>query len=182
VATDINQGPLQKAQQTVNAYRVGHAVDLIQCDGLSGVDTGTVDCVVIAGMGGELIADILEAWLGQNTSKKPMLLLQPMSRTPLLREFLAKNGFFTEEERFVQSGRRVYSILKAQYGDTNRKISEVEIQTGPMKEAMGQVQRLYIQKRLASLKREQNGLDGEGQKKQSMLIAQIEDILRSGEL
>lgn len=59
------------------------------CDGLSGIRPEKTDAVVIAGMGGETIAQILEAAPWVRTRKIP-LVLQPMSSIPELRQRLGR--------------------------------------------------------------------------------------------
>ena len=63
-ACDILEGPLAAARATMNLYGIAEKTDdsaegitLIRCDGLDGVPQ--VDDVIIAGMGGEAIADII---------------------------------------------------------------------------------------------------------------------------
>ena len=61
VATDVNQGPLQRGQETAQRYGVAHRMDFRRCDGLAALSPGEVDTVVIAGMGGDLMVHILSA-------------------------------------------------------------------------------------------------------------------------
>ena len=76
VATDVNQGPLQRGQETAQRYGVAHRMDFRRCDGLAALSPGEVDTVVIAGMGGDLMVHILSAapW-----TRDVKLILQPMS-------------------------------------------------------------------------------------------------------
>ena len=67
------------------------------CDGLSGIRPEKTDAVVIAGMGGETIAQILEAAPWVRTRKIP-LVLQPMSSIPELRQRLGEDGFHIPEK------------------------------------------------------------------------------------
>ena len=57
-ACDINQKPLQKAAFSLSEYGVSERVKLVLCDGLSGLQAGDVQDIVIAGMGGDLIWQI----------------------------------------------------------------------------------------------------------------------------
>ena len=87
IASDIAEGPLRAAEKTLLEYGVEKLIELRKCDGLSGFLPGEAEDFVIAGMGGELIARILEAapWL-----KAPgyRLVLQPMTQQPHLRRRL----------------------------------------------------------------------------------------------
>ena len=66
----------------------------------------------MAGMGGEVIAGILEeaSWI-QDPEKR--LILQPMSRAECLREYLFQHGFALEQEEIVMNNRRLYTVMQA---------------------------------------------------------------------
>ena len=112
-ACDIKPGPLQAAQK--NIERAGFT-DRLQ--------TRLTD-IIIAGMGGEVIAGILErATFLQNPDLR--LILQPQSRENVLRDFLAENGFAVQSEEAVLSGKFVYVVMTAQYTGQRRTLTEME--------------------------------------------------------
>ena len=115
VASDVNQGPLLRGQETARLYGVEGKLSFRLCDGLAGVGPEEADTVVIAGMGGELIARILAAapW-----TKQARLLLQPMSSQPELRQWLAENGYRIDRETVAVEGRKLYTILSATGGES----------------------------------------------------------------
>jgi tRNA A22 N-methylase len=61
LGTDVRQGPIESAKNTVKHYRVANAVTLMLTDGFDNVPSAGITDVVIAGMGGETIRDILAA-------------------------------------------------------------------------------------------------------------------------
>ena len=77
IATDIGEEPLQHARRTAEEYGLSESVDFRLCDGLNGMMPDEADTIVIAGMGGETIIEILKnaPWTRQKT-----LLLQPMTK------------------------------------------------------------------------------------------------------
>lgn len=85
------------------------------CDGLSGIAPEEVDALVIAGMGGETITNILEAapWVKE---KDFPIILQPMSTQAELRGWLWRNGFLCLREKTVLEGETLYSIILARQG------------------------------------------------------------------
>ena len=89
IAADLREGPLSRARETAAEYGCGDRMAFRLCDGLSGIRPEKTDAVVIAGMGGETIAQILEAAPWVRTRKIP-LVLQPMSSIPELRQRLEK--------------------------------------------------------------------------------------------
>ena len=114
-ACDINEKPLDKAKFLISRHGVSDKIEARLTNGLSGLEGTDVDTVIIAGMGGELIATILEN--GKTLVKKSgvTLLLQPMTRPESLREYLAENGFEITEEHGVKSGKFIYSVIKCVY-------------------------------------------------------------------
>ena len=82
-------------------------------DGLCGILPGECDTVVIAGMGGETAAAILEAapW-----ALERRLILQPATRAPHLRRWLYAHGCAIREECAVRDAGRLYAVLRAERG------------------------------------------------------------------
>lgn len=114
VATDLRKGPLERARNTARQYGQSAKISFRLCDGLIGVESDEADTVVIAGMGGETIAAILKAapW----TKQGKLLILQPMTGIPYLRQWLQSNGYAIVEEKIVREGKRLYSIWTARGG------------------------------------------------------------------
>ncbi len=115
IATDLRSGPLERARQTAKRFQVEEQLDFRLCDGLSAVHPEEADTVVIAGMGGETIASILEAALW--TKEETLLLLQPMTGFAELRSWLQGNGYQIQSERIACEGKRLYSILQVTGGE-----------------------------------------------------------------
>ena len=110
IACDINPQPLEKSRETVRRCGLEGKVRCVLTDGLSGIGPQDAQEVIIAGMGGDLIADIIRRadWL-----KSPQfhLVLQPMTKPEHLRRFLAREGYAILLEQAVRSGRFVYLSL-----------------------------------------------------------------------
>lgn len=124
-AADINRGPLQHAKETAMQYEVFEHIRFELCSGLEFEGCSDYDAVIIAGMGGELIASILAAapWTKQ---KDMTLILQPNSRIPHLVEWLNDSGYFIENCRLVQDAGKLYQILivKPGHGQPTERESE----------------------------------------------------------
>lgn len=114
IAADIGEGPLQSARDTIARYQVAGQVETRLSDGLARFAAGEVDTIVIAGMGGELMARILGDcdWI-QNP--EITLILQPMTAVRALRLFLWEQGFSLEKEACCREGKHVYTVIKARY-------------------------------------------------------------------
>lgn len=125
IASDINDGPLEAARKTVQQTGVTN-VRVIKSDGLKQIDFA--DDVIIAGMGGELIADIIGGC--RFLSADTRFILQPMTKAEILRRRLYESGFEIIEERTAYDGKRAYVVILAAYTGEKREIGEVFALTG----------------------------------------------------
>ena len=123
VAADINEMPLQKAVNNIKKNCLEDKIDTFLTDGLHGIERFSPDCVVIAGMGGELIEQILEE--GTIDKHNVKFILQPMTKEASLRKYLCKNGYFITDEHIVKEG-KLYQIICAEYDGKACEISEAE--------------------------------------------------------
>ena len=126
--TDINEKPLKNAQKNLEKLGVGN-VKLVLCDGLSAVAREAADNVIIAGMGGEVIAGIIERtpFLKDGSVR---LILQPTTAAFYLREYLAQNGFLVEREEAVEENRKLYSVMAVSFTGEKRTLSDTEKRIG----------------------------------------------------
>lgn len=124
VASDVRPGPLERAKRNIERYGVSGAVETRLCDGLDGIRPEEADDVVIAGMGGLLMAEIIErtAWLKDEHKR---LILQPMTREEELRRSLFKNGFSVLCEQAVLEGRHVYTVMLCGWERPSRPLDEL---------------------------------------------------------
>ncbi len=126
-ATDINNAPLEHAKQTAIENGQDGKISFHLCDGLAALNESDVATVIIAGMGGENIAEILAAvpWTKGNNC---FLILQPMSKSAHLRKWLLENGYKVLSEQLVDDG-TIYEILTAEAG-VDAPYSPAELQIG----------------------------------------------------
>ena len=112
IATDINEGPLQKARQSLTEADCEDAVELVLCDGLDGCKPDSVDTIIVAGMGGDTITGILDRaeWCAREDIK---LILQPVTKPEILRYWLVNNDFVIKTEAQVEENGAVYQIICA---------------------------------------------------------------------
>ncbi|MEL7658906.1 MAG: class I SAM-dependent methyltransferase, partial [Bacillota bacterium] len=95
----------------------------------SGIETlkpAETDVIVIAGMGGLLIADILEDDLKKTKSYKK-LILQPRNAQDKLRAWLMENGFQIVDEVLVKEGKYICEIILAVSGDKSTEIGQLDV-------------------------------------------------------
>ncbi len=128
VACDINQGPIERAREHIRAAGMEDRIATKKTDGLQGVEDYHPTHILIFGMGGELIARILEAapWI-----KDPAihLILQPMTKAEALRGWLAREGFSITGETLTYE-EQYYQTIAAHYTGASEDYTEVELLVG----------------------------------------------------
>ncbi len=115
IATELNQGPFKSAGRQVRERNLEDKIDLRLGDGLKTLKPGEAGVLVLAGMGGNTIREILAASPDVlKTVKK--LVLQPMADPGDLRIWLAANGWKISDEKLVNEDGRTYVIVVAEPG------------------------------------------------------------------
>ena len=109
-ACDINEKPLKSAEKTLCRHIADKKAEVILSDGLKNVPPYEITDVVIAGMGAELISQIISGaeWLKNGIN----LVLQPMTRVNVMRKWLCENGFDILSEDVVKDDNHFYIIEK----------------------------------------------------------------------
>lgn len=135
VASDINQGPLERAALHIGGAGLSDRIATVLCDGLAAIESYAPTDILVLGMGGELIARILSdaPWLKREGIR---LILQPMTHPEEVRRFLSENGFSITEERIVEED-KLYQIIGADYTGELRSLSEAECLLGRINIARG---------------------------------------------
>lgn len=130
VLADVNKGPLDNACKEVIQNNLLDKVDLRLGSGIEVLEIGEIEEVIIAGMGGILISELLDAkkQVAHNVEK---LILQPMQAQEELRRYLLNNGYEILEEVLVREDFRIYEIIVAKYTGKNTIIEdEIYFETG----------------------------------------------------
>lgn len=109
IAADINSGPLEKATQNINQYKFANKITTVLSNGFQSIDR-VVDTAVIAGMGGNLIIDILKS---NYTDKLKQIVVQPQLDIYDVRKFLHTIGFSIDNEEMIIEQNKYYNIISA---------------------------------------------------------------------
>lgn len=113
IMSDISEGSLTKAYETFELshlpiinenFRIG--------DGLDNIKASEVDDIIIAGLGGYTIIDILSKDDAKSKSFKK-LILQPRKYSGSLRKFLLTHGWKIDLEKLSPEGKFVCEIIVA---------------------------------------------------------------------
>lgn len=110
IATDINTKPLEKAKELFKRLGIDDRCRALQTFGLDGIDPVMADDVIIAGLGGDAIIEIINRALWLKNSQK-RLILCPTTRASRLRRWLYAQGFYLVSETAVIDGHFCYSVM-----------------------------------------------------------------------
>ena len=134
VLTDINEGPLDKSRQAISDNNLNDKATAILTDGLDNVELKDGDIVVIAGMGGNNIKDIVGRAVDRkfDGASDVTFYLQPQKSLPELREWLAAKGFEFVDEEYVRDAGFYYCALCVKYKGRATDLSDEEIYYGPV--------------------------------------------------
>ncbi len=116
IACDINKGPLSKAFENINRYGFGSIIETRLGSGLEPLKKGEAETVIIAGMGGLLICDILKKGADKLGYVK-QLVLQPQRDIYSVRKLIHQLGFRIEDEKMLCEGGKYYNIISAEKGN-----------------------------------------------------------------
>ncbi len=178
VASDVNPGPLERGRETARQAGVEEKLDFRLSDGLAGLGEDEAEVIVIAGMGGQLIARILSEapW-----TREKLLLLQPMTAQPELRRWLNGNGCRIQRETVVREGEKLYVILTV-LGGQDTPYSLGELWAGRQRKGEDAPLRLaYLNDLLHRRRRALEGMergfvDAETLAEERRLITQLEEL------
>ena len=174
IAADLRKGPLDNARQTVIEQGLSEKIELILSDGLTNIPSDACDDIVIAGMGGNLIAEILEKapWVKNENIN---IVAQPMTHAEVLRQWFVDNGFTITKEKTATDGKRYYCIISANYTATITEHKHSYIYTGEIK-AETDTDIKYLKKILTALTKKFDALMSANKEDTDNLKEVIDDI------
>ena len=144
VASDINEGPVARAKINIATHSLAKKIAVCHTDGLTGIEAYSPTDIIICGMGGELIAEIIKRaeWTKSGSIR---LILQPMTHADKLRKFLCDEGYLIIDEALAKE-EKVYQIICAEYRGDAVEYSPIELIFGKQNIARGGEElRLYAE-------------------------------------
>ena len=171
--TDISRPSLEKGIRNIAAAGLSDKISAYCTDGTLGVPLDTVDDVIIAGMGGELIVKILSQD-ERLKSEKLRFILQPMTKPEETRRYLYENGFSVLSETKVISEGRVYAVISAEYSGMITEYSARDLLLGVTPSRDCYADRVFAERLLSSLTVRLSGLN-KAEEKDEALIKKTEE-------
>ena len=135
VLTDIHKAPAQRSEDTLRMFGYADRTEVYCTDGLDGVTLHEGDIVVMAGLGGNNMVDILSRV--KESEDKDFLktitwVLQPQKSSDRLREYLFTNGFEIKDENACEDRGLFYVLMKVVYNGVPREFTLKEKYIGPV--------------------------------------------------
>lgn len=143
IVTDVAEGPYERATRAAEGCSWAHLIDLRQGNGLQPLKPGEAGTIIIAGLGGDTIADILRYDWGKSESFAQYI-LQPMSRAWVLRSTLAERGWPIKNEQVIPEDSHFYPVIEAAPGNNPYRLSPLEADIGPLVMAFPAENRGYL--------------------------------------
>ena len=158
IAMDLRKGPLKKAQESIRFFHQTEVIETRLSDGMDELHPGEADRIVIAGMGGILMRDILRRGC-ECVRKAGQLVLQPQSDPELVRAEVFAQGFtITDEQACFEDG-KWYVSISAEPGTEEVPYTDAELRYGRILPGRGDpVYRDYLKEELGKAERMLSGL------------------------
>ena len=175
IAGEVVEGPYQSAVKNVEAHGLKEKIQVRLANGLAAFEEADqVSVITIAGMGGRLIARILEEGLDKLANVE-RLILQPNNREDDLRIWLQENGFQIVAENILEEAGKFYEILVVEAGQM--KLSASDVRFGPF--LSKEVSPVFVQKwqkEAAKLEFALNQVPEKNIEERQVLVDKIQDI------
>lgn len=124
IASDIKEGPISIAKDNIREHNLQDKIETRLGAGLTVLKKGEADTIIIAGMGGILISEIIDNNI--DIARSCHLLLQPMNAQYELRKYLLSSGFKITNEDISIEGHKVYNIMNVECGQQEPFENDIE--------------------------------------------------------
>jgi len=129
IASDVKIGPVKVANKNINIYKMKDKIETRLGSGLDTIAENEADTIIIAGMGGILLSELLEA-NERKASKTSTLILQPMNYFDVVRKWLFDHKFDIYDEELVAEGPKIYCVISAKHDGKSKAYKYFHLHVG----------------------------------------------------
>lgn len=130
IAGELNREPAERARQTARAVGLEERMLVREGAGLVVLQPGEVDTIVIAGMGGTTIIEILESNAAVMSTLR-RLVLQPNVAGIRVRSWLSEHAWAIIDEALVSENEIIYEVIVAEPGEMSQ-LTALQAEIGPV--------------------------------------------------
>ena len=186
LAMDVRKGPLSRAEANIRQKQLQTRIECRLSDGLERLQPGEADSILLAGMGGRLMIDILTKGSNKRLGTET-LIVQPQSDIPEVRRYLHRIGYEITAEDMLQEDGKYYTVMKAKPSasatatdaDTDKLWSEAEEQYGKLLlEKQSPVLKQYLEREERQLTQLQEQLNHQATEKVNQRLAELQELLK----
>lgn len=131
IASDINKGPVNKAKLNVSMAGLAEKIDCRLGSGLNTLGEKEAQGVIIAGMGGNLIKDIIQDRMDIFRGLK-FAVLQPVQNPEVLRKYIYNEGYKIIDEQLCFDEGIYYEIIKVKYAKEPVELDSIFYEISPL--------------------------------------------------
>lgn len=151
IASDKNAGPCEAARRAISGVNLADAIEVRQGDGLASLSPGEAELIIMAGMGGELMLNILNEGRAVLVNE-PRLVLQPQTDLIKVRRSLCKDGWRIVDEVLAEENGHLYVALALEKKGGVASLTEEQQITGVcLKAKMPELWAKYARENIAKL-------------------------------
>jgi len=173
IATDVRPGPIEKANLNIRQYNMAEYIETRLGDGLQPIKEHEAEIIVIAGMGGQLIRNILSEGIEKARSAK-RLIIQPMGSVEDVRKWLFENGFEISDEGLAMERDKIYNVISAGWTGQQTDYNIIDIYIGRrLIEKKEPLLKSYIKREIAKINTAIDGLKKSNQDNKDVLEENI---------
>ena len=162
IASDINKEPLKKAKINISLEGLSNKINLRLGGGLEPLNNNEVQGILIAGMGGNLIRDILKNDISK-VKNIDYLILQPAQNPEVLREYLYTENYEVIDEDICLDEGKYYELFKVKYKENNSsKLEDIFYEVSPiLLNKKSEVFKEYLKEKIEKYKKVNNFIKDE---------------------
>ncbi|WP_071131562.1 tRNA (adenine(22)-N(1))-methyltransferase [Enterococcus timonensis] len=132
ICGEVAPGPFAATKKEIEKAQMTEKISVRLADGLAAIfPADPITAITICGMGGKLIADILEAGINQ-LRPEMTLVLQPNNNQDLLRHWLSDHKYELVQENITEENGKIYEVMVAKKNPAATPLKENEIFFGPL--------------------------------------------------